>query len=142
MPTKLEKNLYKLAIPIFIELLFMMLLGTVDTIMLSRFNDNAVGAVSNANTVINFLTVLINVVSVGIGVVISNYLGAKNEDFAKRAISTGVFFNTILGLLLFLFFQFFGDSLFKLVGTSEVFILNSTNYLKIVTMGIPFIALS
>ena len=142
MPTKLEKNLYKLAIPIFIELLFMMLLGTVDTIMLSRFDDNAVGAVSNANTVINFLTVLINVVSVGIGVVISNYLGARNEDFAKRAISTGVFFNTILGLSLFLFFQFFGDSLFKLVGTSEIFLLNSTNYLKIVTMGIPFIALS
>lgn len=142
MPKKLEKNLYKLAVPIFIELLFMMLLGTIDTIMLSRYNDNAVGAVSNANTVINFLTVLINVVSVGIGVVISNYLGAKNEEFAKKSISTGVFFNTILGLSLFLFFQFFGTLLFKIVGTSDVFLLSSTNYLKIVTMGIPFIALT
>lgn len=139
---KLEKSLYRLAIPIFFELLFIMLLGMIDTIMLASYSDNAVGAVSNANTIINFLTVLINICSIGIGVVISNYLGAKNEEFAKKSIKTGIVFNGILGLILFLIFQLFGSSLFKLVGTSNTFLLDSTNYLKIVTISLPLIAIS
>lgn len=40
----LKKRLAKLAAPIFIETLLIMMLGAVDTIMLSRHSDNSVAA--------------------------------------------------------------------------------------------------
>ena len=41
----LKKRLAKLAAPIFIETLLIMMLGAVDTVMLSRHSDNSVAAV-------------------------------------------------------------------------------------------------
>ena len=41
----LKKRLAKLAAPIFIETLLIMMLGAVDTIMLSRHSDSSVAAV-------------------------------------------------------------------------------------------------
>ncbi|HCW05479.1 MAG TPA: MATE family efflux transporter, partial [Clostridium sp.] len=48
--------------PIFIETLLRMFLGNVDTVMLSHYSDNAVGAVGIANQV-NFMLMLIYAVS-------------------------------------------------------------------------------
>lgn len=41
----LKKRLARLAAPIFIETLLIMMLGAVDTVMLSRHSDNSVAAV-------------------------------------------------------------------------------------------------
>ena len=41
----IKRRLAKLAAPIFIETLLIMMLGAVDTIMLSRHSDNSVAAV-------------------------------------------------------------------------------------------------
>ena len=46
-PSKQASTPIKLAIPIFIELLLFMVMGNVDTIMLSRYSDSAVAAVGN-----------------------------------------------------------------------------------------------
>ena len=47
-----QRSFKKLFWPTFIELLFFMLMGTIDTLMLSNFSDYAVGSVGNANTLI------------------------------------------------------------------------------------------
>ena len=55
----LKKRLAKLAAPIFIETLLIMMLGAVDTIMLSRHSDSSVAAVGVVNQII-MLTYLMN----------------------------------------------------------------------------------
>ena len=45
----IKRRLAKLAAPIFIETLLIMMLGAVDTIMLSRHSDNSVAAVGVVN---------------------------------------------------------------------------------------------
>ena len=47
-----RKNLTQLFVPICFEILFYMLSGMVDTLMLSSVSDQAVGAVGTANTYI------------------------------------------------------------------------------------------
>ena len=42
---KLSSQLASLAVPIFVETLLVMMLGAVDTFMLSRHSDNSVAAV-------------------------------------------------------------------------------------------------
>ena len=39
-PRNVRRNLSKLVVPIFIETLLIMMLGAVDTIMLSQYSDN------------------------------------------------------------------------------------------------------
>ena len=41
----LKRQLKVLTIPVFIEMALVMLLGAVDTVMLSRYSDNSVAAV-------------------------------------------------------------------------------------------------
>ena len=48
-PRSVRRNLSKLVVPIFIETLLIMMLGAVDTIMLSQYSDNAVAAVGVVN---------------------------------------------------------------------------------------------
>ena len=48
-----QKKLHQLFFPIFLEILFVMLTGAVDTLMLSSVSDQAVGAVGTANTYIS-----------------------------------------------------------------------------------------
>ena len=54
----IKRRLAKLAAPIFIETLLIMMLGAVDTIMLSRHSDNSVAAVGVVNQII-MLTFLV-----------------------------------------------------------------------------------
>lgn len=54
----LKKRLARLAAPIFIETLLIMMLGAVDTVMLSRHSDNSVAAVGVVNQII-MLTFLV-----------------------------------------------------------------------------------
>ena len=138
MNNKLQKNLFRLGLPIFIELLFFNLLGAIDTLMLTRYNEDNVAAVGNANTVLNFLAILLNIVAVGISIVVSQYLGSKKEEEAKKALASGVLFNVSLGLIMFLVLQFFGSFLFRIINTPQDIFQTATSYLLIVCFAIPF----
>ena len=55
---KQQKNLGQLFVPICLEIMFYMLAGVVDTLMLSTVGDQAVGAVGTANTYIGMAVAL------------------------------------------------------------------------------------
>jgi hypothetical protein len=78
-----EKRLFKVATPIIIELLFLMLYGTVDTLMLSNYSDNAAGSVGIANTLFLLFAIVINVIALGIGAIASQYVGKEEIQNAK-----------------------------------------------------------
>ncbi|MFA6801380.1 MAG: MATE family efflux transporter [Acholeplasmataceae bacterium] len=138
---QLEKNIFKISWPIFLELLFFTLLGTVDTIMLSNYSDTAVGSVGVSNRILNLIAILVNIVAAGIGVVVAQYLGANQIKKAKDAAVTGVVGNFILGIFLSGILIFFGEWFIHLIGTNDIFIDDSVIYLKIVGFSTLFISL-
>lgn len=102
-----EKNkfsLWLLAWPIFIELFLQILLGTVDTLMVSRISDNAVAVVGFSNQLFNALTTLFATVASGAGIVIAQKIGSKKEEEArtvaiiafKVTAAIGVFLSVLL----------------------------------------------
>jgi Na+-driven multidrug efflux pump len=97
----MEKNLFKLTWPIFIEVLFFILMGSLDTLMLSQYSDLAVAAVGISNQLVGLFGIFLNIVATGTTVVVSQYLGASNDASAKGAIKTGFILNTIIGLIAF-----------------------------------------
>ncbi|HBO98436.1 MAG TPA: MATE family efflux transporter, partial [Verrucomicrobia bacterium] len=63
----LKKQLRQLAAPIFMEVALVMLVGFVDTLMLSRYSDNAVAAVGLDNQIIMLVFLVYQFVSTGAG---------------------------------------------------------------------------
>ncbi len=138
---KLEKNIFKLSWPIFIEMLFFTLLGTVDTIMLSNYSDTAVGSVGVSNRILFLFAIAVNILALGIGVVAAQYLGANEEQKAKDTVVTGVFGNLILGIFLSIVVMMFGREFILLIGTDSVFLEDSTTYIRIVGLSLVFVSI-
>ncbi len=139
---KLQKNIFKLSLPIFIELLFFTLLGTIDTFMLNAYNKDAVSAVVNANSIINLFTVMLTVVATGIVVVLSQTLGRKDSESEPKIVGSGLFFNILLGLFISIILYFVGPLLLIVVKTPSDVILESTRYIKTISSGFFFLSIS
>lgn len=92
-------SLKGLFIPLFIEQLLMNMMGTVNTLVLGHYSDDAVAAVGAANQVIGLVYTFYAVVSGGASVVISHRLGAGKEQEASDAAFSAVAVNTAVSLL-------------------------------------------
>jgi putative MATE family efflux protein len=128
--------------PTLIELLFFMLMGTIDTLMLSNYSDYAVGSVGNSNTLIQMFAVLLLVVANGVAVLVSQYLGAKKENVAFRVIGNGMILNLLVGIILTSLLFTFSADLLRLVKTEEVLFEGSLSYLRVVGLSLFFVAIS
>ena len=93
-------TLLSLAIPILFEYIMNTLQGTVNTAVLSGYSDNAVGAVGAVNPLVSILLLFTSVISMGITVVVSNYLGAQNIKKAQQICFSGIAVSTGVTLLL------------------------------------------
>jgi len=138
---KLEKNIYKITWPILVEMLFFTLLGTVDTLMLSRFSDTAVGSVGISNQILFLFGILVNVIALGIVVVSAQHLGAKQSEKAKETITTGITGNLIVGIFFSVVVTLIGKKMLVLIGTDDVLFADAAIYLRIVGFSLVFIAL-
>lgn len=96
-----------LAWPIFIEIFLQTLLGTVDTIMVSRISDDAVAVVGISNQLFGALTTLFTTFAGGAGILIAQRIGSGRHEDARKIAIMGVTASSVLGfavsILLFLF---------------------------------------
>ena len=89
-----------LAGPMFIELFLNTMLNNVDTIMLSHYDEFAVGAIGNANTIMFMMNILFNVIATATSVVVAQYLGAKRHDKMNMIYTLAIAVNFVIGLIL------------------------------------------
>ena len=136
-----EKRLFKVSTPIIIELLFLMLYGTVDTLMLSNYSDNAAGSVGIANTLFLLFAIVINVIALGIGAIASQYVGKEDIQSAKDVLKTGFYATLILSIVLWLLLFFLRGPLLRLVGIDATLFDDAMVYLKWASVSIIFISM-
>ena len=89
-----------LAGPMFLELFLNVMVNHIDTMMLSHYEENAVGAVGNANTILFMMSILFNVIATATSVVVAQYLGAKRYDKMNMIYTLAVIVNLIIGIVL------------------------------------------
>lgn len=127
-----RKTLIPLFIPIFIEILFFMMAGMVDTLMLSSIGDQAVGAVGTANTYISMFILMFSIVSTGMMAVMTQNIGAGKNGVACQAKNIGLIFNLILSVPLSLVLFFYSKNLLIAIGISEALEQPASSYMRIV----------
>ena len=125
-------RLMPLFFPIFLELLFMMLTGAVDTLMLSAEGDQAVGAVGTANAYIGIFLIMFSVISSGMMAVMTQYIGAKRPAVAQQALRLGLILNLAAGAVISLVLFLGAEPILKAVGIAQDLLEPARIYLRTV----------
>jgi len=126
------KSLMSLTVPIFLELLLVNIVGNIDTIMLGKYSDKAVGAVGGISQVLNIQNVIFGFISLATSILIAQYIGARNRKKIKEVISVSVLFNVALGILMgLIYFVFWNDILIKIKLPTELIGIGKS-YFKLV----------
>lgn len=89
-----------LAGPMFLELLLNTMLNNVDMLMLSHYDEYAVGAVGNANIILFMMNILFSIIAMATNVVAAQYLGAKQYGKMNMIYTLAVMVNLAFGLIL------------------------------------------
>ncbi len=129
---KLSRQLAGLAGPIFIETLLVMMLGAVDTFMLSRHSDNSVAAVGLVNQLLNLIFIIFEVISLGTSILCSQYIGAGRRDKVIQTVGISLLFNLVSGLLISTGLFFFAKDLLAMMGMRADIMPEGLSYMKIV----------
>lgn len=129
---KLSRQLATLAGPIFIETLLVMMMGAVDTFMLSRHSDNSVAAVGVVNQIMNLIFLLFEVISLGTSILCSQYIGAKRRDKVIQVVGISLMFNLLSGLLISGIILMSAEDLLLMMGLRPDLMQYGLPYMKIV----------
>ena len=138
----LKGRVKKLAMPIFVEILLVMMLGAVDTFMLSRYSDNSVAAVGMVNQLIVLSFLVFQVIALGTSVLCSQYLGAKEEKKTVQVVGISLVVNTIIGIVVSVILYTFSRNILELMGLRPELMSNGLTYMRIVGAFAFFQAIS
>lgn len=95
----MQKKLFQLSVPIFVESIMGTIIGSIDTIMLSSYSDDAVAAVSIANQILFLIQVFACIVTTGTSILCAQYLGAKKmEEEQNDLITASILMNVGMGI--------------------------------------------
>lgn len=127
-----ELKLLPLAFPLFLELLLGTLLGNVDTLMLSRFSDKGVASLSGMNQILSFQIIFFGFITIGTGILISQYIGAQNKKNIRKVIEVSYVMTGVIGIIMSLLYINGADKILLWVKLPKELILIGKNYFKIV----------
>lgn len=136
-------DLKKLIVPLFIEQFLVLLVGIVDTLMISYAGEAAVSGVSLVNMFNTIFLYLFTALASGGAVVVSQYIGNKNKEKGDESSSQLVTVAILLSLPIMIIVLVFNKGLLRLLfGEVDVAVMdNCITYLRISAYSYPAIAL-
>lgn len=135
------KKIVAFMIPMLLGNIAQQLYNTVDSIVVGKYvGDNALAAVGSAFPVFNLLLVLFIGISVGAGIMVSQYFGAKNREALSKTIGTCLTLTIISSAVLMIIAPLVSRPLLRLLNTPDTIIDWCTSYLVILFIGVAGMA--
>ncbi|WP_405174076.1 MATE family efflux transporter [Paenibacillus sp. FSL H8-0260] len=129
-------GLWVLAWPIFIEIFLQTLLGTVDTLMVSRISDDAVAVVGISNQLFGALTTLFTTFAGGAGILIAQRMGSKRFGEARTIAIMGVTVSLVLGIVVSIVLFFYAGPIGGVLNIAPELLSLSNVYISYVGGGL------
>ncbi len=130
------KQIIAFAIPMLIGNIAQQLYNTVDSIVVGKYvGDNALAAVGNAGPILNLLLVLFVGISVGAGIMVSQYYGAKQREELSKTIGCCLVLTVFATILVMVLAPFVVMPLLRLLNTPDSIIGWCNSYLMILFTG-------
>lgn len=127
----LKRQLKVLTIPVFIEMALVMLLGAVDTVMLSRYSDNSVAAVGLDNQLMSLVFLVYQFLSMGAAILCAQYIGAGLRQRLVQVVGVALVVNLVLGLVVSALLFFYAEQLLLLMGLRPELMDDGLVYLRL-----------
>lgn len=132
----IPKIMIKFAIPLFLGHVFQQLYNTVDSLIVGNLIGNsALAAVGSSGSLIFLLIGFFGGISQGMGIVVSQYFGAKSYDKMRVAIHNSLTFNICAGIFMTAFGVLASPWILELMGTPEGVMSESVEYVRIYFAG-------
>ena len=138
-----NQDLKKMIVPLFFEQLLVMLVGIMDTFIVSYVGEAAVSGVSLVNSFNTIFIYLFTALASGGAVVISQYIGNKDQKNSVRSSSQLLMFSTMFSIVLScIVLVFHKPILFALFGRVDTDVMNACiTYIVLSALSYPFIAI-
>lgn len=123
-------------VPMLVGNIAQQLYNTVDSVVVGNYvGDNALAAVGSAGPILNLLIVLFVGISVGAGIMVSQYFGARQKENLSRTIGNCITLTAIATLFVMVAASLVARPLLELLGTPESIIDWCHSYLLILFIG-------
>lgn len=124
------------AMPVLLSQIFQQLYNTADTFIVGKFlGTDALAAVSSSGTLIFLLISFFMGTSMGAGVVISRYFGARDADNISRAVHTNIAFGLVSSVILTVFGVAFTPTFLRWMKTDPSVLPQATEYFRYYFLG-------
>lgn len=137
-----ELNLYKLAIPIFFQQIFTMLLSMINTVVMSSVSPEAVAAVSVAGSMVNLFAVLIAMPATGAMILMSVALGMGDSRRCGNVYIVGIRITIAASLVLGIVSLLFANNIISFMKLEENVFDGAVVYFKMRSAFLIFGALT
>ena len=132
----IRRKIVFFALNVFLGNLFQQLYNTVDSIIVGNFiGSNALAAVSSAGNLVFLVIGLFIGVSIGAGVVISNFVGARESEQISLAVHSTVAVGLLFSLILTVLGVLFAPPVLRLMNTPANVLPESITYFRIYFAG-------
>ena len=135
----IAKSLLLFAVPLILGNLLQQLYNTADSIIVGNFvGANALAAVGSSGSPIYLLIGFSQGVAVGAGVVVAQYLGAKDRADTRLAVHTALAISVVMGLILTIGGVACGRALLEWMNTPAEVLEDAVTYIRIYFGGVLF----
>lgn len=131
------KKILRFAMPLFLGNLFQQLYNIVDTLIVGNLLGNtALAAVSSTGSLVFLLVSLFNGISLGAGVVVSRFFGAKDTGNMQKAIHTALAFGLSAGVIVSVVGVLAAPRILVWMDTPEEVLKQSAVYIQVYFGGV------
>ena len=136
---KPSQVLWQFCLPMFGSIIFQQLYNIADSLVAGKFiGENALAAVGNSYEITLIFIAFAFGCNIGCSVIVSRYFGAKDYDEMKTSVYTSLIGSAVLCAVLMLIGLVGCHSLLELINTPEEILADSSLYLDIYVLGLPF----
>lgn len=137
-----DKQLKEMIVPLLIEQFLLMLVGMADTFIVSYAGEAAVSGVSLVNAFNTVFLFLFTALASGGAVIVSQYIGKKDNEKASDAVSQLLMISVIFSVIITILILIFNEKIIRfLFGKVEKEVMESCiTYLRISAYSYPALA--
>lgn len=135
-------NLFKLAIPQFLDLFLINFLSIISTVVINVISDKSAVAVDGAGKVFNIISTVTAIVNTGSGIMLSIYMGKNDVDSVKKLCFVNFVLTTIIGVTLNLILLIFAEPIYAMINLDGEKLTQAIKYSRIRCMFLVLGSLS
>ncbi len=135
----LTRSMLMFALPLIATGMLQQSFNSVDVAIAGHFvGHGALAAVGCNGPVIGLIINLFLGISIGVNVVIANYIGQRNRDKVRRTVGAAMVLSLFCGIIMLVVSQTIAVPIHRMLGTPEEVMDQAVLYLRVMGVGMPF----